>query len=258
MARLSDRVWRPVWVLAALFAGSNGQLSAGPLDLGTEVCAWSSRGPLFPLHNSSCPLPIDDDEVEDGASWAPWSYPPTCVEFQARNRPAGRSNDATKYCVFTSVPFRGGHGISLITTPELASSVSVGLDDSVVPPAIRDHPASYLSPLADEALFEVKELPNRGLGSVAKHRIRQWDTILVGFPAILAQMDFMDVLSPEQIRDVLAPAIGQLPEEQREEILSLARSTGGGIIQDILQTNIFGVEIEGVTHMALIPEASVG
>ncbi|KAL1865942.1 hypothetical protein VTK73DRAFT_4948 [Phialemonium thermophilum] len=273
-----------VLLLAAGQCRKTGTPPSG--ESGTQVCVWEPSRILLPPPNRSCPVPIDDVTAEQGESRSsPWSYPPFCVEWEPQDsqlQHAGsidegeeeedqhRSPDAVKYCVYTSTPFRCGHGISLITTPELAASASLGLDDVAVPAATRDHPTSSCSPYyrafpnstatppgsRTQPAFEVTELPGRGLGSVARRRIRKWETVVAGYPAILAQMDFMDVLSPEQIREVMARAVGQLPLEQQQEVFALDRSTGGGMIQDILQTNIFGVTVEGVLHMALVPEAS--
>ena len=223
-------------------------------------CSWNNRGLISPLR-TTCPLPIDDESVEDGGDWAPWTYPPICVDLKPQeSSPSVKNKEKLppKYCVYTQVAFRGEHGISLITTPEMAASVSTGLDDSVVAPRLRDHPASWLNTNPDvEFSFDLKEFAGSGVGSVARRKIRQWETILVGFPAILARMDFMDVLDPEGVREVMAKSLTQLPKVEQEEIFGLSRSTGGGIIQDILKTNIFGVEVEGDMHMALMPEASV-
>lgn len=258
MARHSSKIWYPFWALAALLAGANCQLTK-PLGSQAEVSTWNSGGLIFPFHNSSCPLPVDDASVAAGHGFSPWSHPPFCAEWKAKGVPDGRANPAVKYCVYTSEAFRGAHGISVVTTPELAASMSVGLDDAVVPLAIRDHATSSMSALGGgELAFGISELPGRGLGTMAKHKIRKWDSIVVGYPAILARMDFMDVLDEEDVLEVLSRSVGQLPLEQQENVFSLARSTGGGVLQDILKTNIFGVDIEGVLHMALIPEGSVG
>jgi hypothetical protein len=247
----------PIWVLAALLTRGNCETTA-PTGAEAEVSTWNSGGLTFPFHNSSCPLPIDDVSVESGGGFTPWSHAPFCAEWQAKGTPEGWANPVVKYCVYTSAAFRGNHGISVITTPELAASMSVGLDDAVVPLHIRDHATSSMNSFGGgELVFGISELPGRGLGTMARHKIRKWTTIVAGYPAILARMDFMEVLEEKDVREVLSRAVGQLPQEQQENIFTLARSTGGGVLQDILKTNIFGVEIEGVLHMALIPEGSV-
>lgn len=257
MTQHYSKMLYPVWALAALLAGGNCRWT-GPGGSGAEVSTWNSGGLIFPFHNSTCPLPIDDATVEAGGGFSPWSHEPICAEWQAKGTPEGWANPVTKYCVFTSQAFRGNHGISLVTTPEIAASLSAGLDDAVVPVDIRDHATSSMNSFGGgELVFGIKELHGRGLGTMAKHKIRQWERIVVGYPAVLARMDFMDVLEEKDVPEVLARSVGQLPEEQQENVFSLARSTGGGVLQDILKTNIFGVEIDGVLHMALIPEGSV-
>jgi len=80
---------------------------------------------------------------------------------------------------------------------------------------------------------------------------------MVDYPTIIAQMDFWEALGEDQIRAVLQRAIQQLPSEQQDIVMSLDRSTGGGLVQDILNTNIFGIELDGVMHMGLYPLSSV-
>lgn len=80
---------------------------------------------------------------------------------------------------------------------------------------------------------------------------------MVAYPAIIAKMDFWEALGPDQIRAVLRQAIQQLPGGQQDIVLSLDHSTGGALVQDILNTNIFGIELDGVMHMGLYPESSV-
>ncbi|KAJ9138250.1 SET domain-containing protein [Coniochaeta hoffmannii] len=79
---------------------------------------------------------------------------------------------------------------------------------------------------------------------------------MVDYPTIIAQMDFWEALGEDQIRAVLQRAIQQLPSEQQDIVMSLDRSTGGGLVQDILNTNIFGIELDGVMHMGLYPLSS--
>jgi hypothetical protein len=80
---------------------------------------------------------------------------------------------------------------------------------------------------------------------------------MVSYPAVISQMELWDALAPDQIRAVLRQAIQQLPSEQQGAVLSLDHSTGGALVQDILNTNIFGIELDGVMHMGLYPESSV-
>lgn len=211
-----------------------------------DTSSWIPSGSPFPYRPTICPLPVDSES----ASPDPWSYSPACV--QTPNKP-------DTLCVYTSTTYRSGHGVSIITTPNLAAGISSTLlDDGIVPPSIRDHPSSPLSRKRQVFPgYEIKSLPNRGKGVIARRKIRAWDVVMVDYPAFVARMDFMDVLSPEQIRDVLRMALQQLPGQTQGEILELDRSTGGALVQDILNTNIFGIELGGVEHMGLYTQSSV-
>ncbi len=90
-------------------------------------------------------------------------------------------------CVFTFTSFRGGHGVSLIVTPEMAASIVNSLDDSIVPVHLRDHPSSPLQDNKTGLAYEVKDMPGRDRGVMAVRKIRNWETTMVGFPSIIAR-----------------------------------------------------------------------
>ncbi|OIW31930.1 SET domain-containing protein [Coniochaeta ligniaria NRRL 30616] len=217
-----------------------------------DICSWSPYGSTLLYHQPrTCPVPIDDTAASRIGDWSPWSYLPYCVK--PRNKP----RSSPPYCVFSSDHYRAGHGLSVITTPQLAASIADTLDDGTVPPPIRNHPSSFLAHSSGPGpAFEIKDLPGRGKGAVATRKIRQWEVAMVAYPAVIAQMDLWEALGPDQIRAVLRQAIQQLPSEQQGVVLSLDHSTGGALVQDILNTNIFGIELDGVMHMGLYPESS--
>ncbi len=131
------------------------------------------------------------------------------------------------------------------------------LDDSCVPEKDRHHPSSYMDPNTTRLTYDVEELPGRGKGVIARKNIPKWDVVMVGWPAIVLPMEYQEYFSLHQRRALLSRAVKQLPKEQQDSILSLARSTGGEFIEDILKTNIFGIDLDGVSHMGLFPEGSV-
>lgn len=79
------------------------------------------------------------------------------------------------------------------------------------------------------------------------------------FPSLVVLMDFWEAVeSPKQSRRLLNRALKQLPAEEKGRILALAR-TGGfeSQVEDVLRTNIFGVDVGGAFHMGLFVEGSV-
>lgn len=202
---------------------------------------------------STCPLPIDEDSAFDTGTWAPWKRRPYCVE------PAQDDTPGPQFCLYTFEPFRGDRGLSVITTPALAASMVDALDDSVVPPKLRDHPSSLLAAGGQGSpAYVIKDVPKRGKGLVAQRPIRKWDVVLVDYPVMITHMDVFAAVDDESRADLLEQALQQLPEPQQEEVISLARSTGGEPIEDILKTNIFGVELGlEIPHSGLFPIGSV-
>ncbi|KAK3937046.1 SET domain-containing protein 5 [Diplogelasinospora grovesii] len=81
---------------------------------------------------------------------------------------------------------------------------------------------------------------------------------MVGFPALLGKIDVLNGggYTDRQRHLILQRAVNQLPPDEKREVMALARSTGGDPIQDIIKTNGFGVEVEGVPHMALFTVGS--
>ncbi|KAH8899830.1 SET domain-containing protein [Thozetella sp. PMI_491] len=131
------------------------------------------------------------------------------------------------------------------------------LDDSIVPDVDRYHPSSYMDSRNHLNLtYDVEDLPGRGKGVIARRTIPQWSVVMAGWPAIVLPMEYQRYFSLHQRRALLGRAVRQLPKEQQTTILSLARSTGGELIEDILKTNIFGIELDGVPHMGLFPGGS--
>ncbi|OTA98384.1 hypothetical protein M426DRAFT_34383, partial [Hypoxylon sp. CI-4A] len=201
---------------------------------------------------STCPLPIDEEYVFDMGTWAPWKRRPYCIEPLESNTPG------PEFCVYTFEPFRGDQGISIITTPALAATAVEALDDAVVPPKLRDHPSSSLvAEGRDSPAYAIEDIPGRGKGLVAQRPIKKWEVVLVDYPVMLAHIGMFDMVGPETRQDILELALQQLPEKQQDEIMSLARSHGVEPIEDILRTNIFGVELGfEIPHLGLLPIAS--
>lgn len=261
----------------SLTTTANAAEISPPVDLGQ--CAWSRYGSTHPLSlmPRTCPLPMDSRIVDASPAWsaasgtpppwAPWSYPPWCPDMDASspssssNAPLNRHRASTRPCLYTSTTFRGGHGLSLFAVPSAAASVAAALDDGLVPLAAREHASSSQnSEWANVAYvpYTIAELPGRGKGVVARRRIAKWDVVLVDSPALVAPADFLERFTVARRREVLQRAIDQLPSHQRVEIERELAATGDGErIFDVLKTNIFNVDIAGVSHIGLFPLGAV-
>lgn len=219
-----------------------------------STCAWSPRGSPYPfefLSTGTCP--------SSSSSLLPWSHAPFCPAPTDPNIGGEDPDD----CVFTYASFRGNQGLSLITSPDLATSIAAYLDDSGVQERYRNHPSSPQAPPSQTARkpegYAIRKLRGRGLGVVATRAYARHETVMIGHPALLVRFDYLnsDRFDARAQGRMLERAVRQLPEETRNFIYhDLAKSTGGEPIRDAIRTNAFGVEIEGVNHMALFLEGS--
>lgn len=246
----------------------------------TGACRWQTGTNGLPLtlagsrpNNPKCPLVVDEFTAASGHSkgWAPWTHRPVCTE--ARRDKRGRARQQ-QYCVFTDATFRGGRGLSVIAAPHGAAAMADTLDDSGVPPRLRDHPSTPLrgdtarehGTTAEGNAFAVQDMPGRGRGVVATRRIRRGELVFVDYVTVLSQNTFTapdsasngDEADPEQIMQLLQVAVAQLPRAQNTRVHALAHSLGGERVRDILRTNVFGgITIAGEPHIGLFPLGSV-
>jgi hypothetical protein len=108
-------------------------------------------------------------------------------------------------------------------------------------------------------VYEIRDVPGHGKGLVAKHGIAKYDIVMTGFPVFVIRLDFIneDRYTPRQGRRMMEKGVAQLPLPQKKTIMALARNTGGDPIMDVLRANGFGVEIDGIHHLAFFVDGSV-
>ncbi|KAK4222082.1 hypothetical protein QBC38DRAFT_427935 [Podospora fimiseda] len=176
----------------------------------------------------------------------PWSLPPLCPT----PRPDPNSDDDSPDCIFTSLPFHS-QGISLITTPNLAASLI---------PTILSRSSSSSPP--SSVPWKVSPLPGRGFGLLATQKIPKHSRIMLDFPVLVVRIDFIngDGYSAKQKKKMLEEAVDRLGDEIKGKVLSLSRSREAnekdGVILNILKTNGFGIDVDGVEHLGLYLEGS--
>jgi hypothetical protein len=66
---------------------------------------------------------------------------------------------------------------------------------------------------------------------------------------------FNRALSRDQWEGFVLRAVEQLPD--KSDVMALARSTGGLVVEDILKTNMFGIQLANRAHVGLFPVVSV-
>jgi len=224
-----------------------GQCLASQADINrfsNGTCVRGINGfPLTPVFNT-CPIPVNELTAFRTDTWSPWSHRPECNAVD---------KVSSQYCIFTDDTFRAGQGMSILTTAEVASGLTNVLDDSNVPPSFRH----FLAVGADEAPYRVVDIPGRGKGTIATRKIKELETVMMSYPALLAINDIEGVSYGEIMR-LLEKGVDQLSPQERGNVLSLSRSNyGESPIGDIARTNSFGVDIGGVEHMGLFTLTSV-
>ena len=240
------------WIVAALISGSSYPSRAEQL-LNAGFCSSTSPDSLTWPKGEFCQLPVNDPKRDKKKSLTPWARERYCLKEPSDD--LGRP----EFCLFTSETFRGGYGLSVITTPELAASLEGALDDASAPLELLNHPSSPLASAPESSLaWEIRDFPGRGKGLVAKRLIKKWEVIMVNWPVMLIRADLFDDLSPGVKRQILDRAAAQLPGSQHDAIRQLAQSMSGGVVENVLHTNAFSVEVNGIGHVALFTNGSVG
>lgn len=227
------------------------------------TCRSSPAGPLSPSNEAlTCPPLVDDETALEKRSWRPWTYPPVCVEPEEEATQDAQQQQQ-RLCVFTHARFRGEAGLSVITTPEAAAAgVGGGVledRDPVWEGWARDHHHHHQHPLVVVATpppYEIRELEGKGLGVVANRTIGKGEVVLRQHPVLLRILDPRRWKHADVMR-LLHRAVVQLPLREGRQVMELARAKGGYVVDDIVNTNAFGVLLGGIEHSGLYLEVSV-
>ena len=202
----------------------------------------------------NCALPVDDDSGQ--RQDIPWTHLPYCVISSSPEA-------AEKFCVYSSSAFNDGSGIALITTPKTAASIAGAVLDPLPAWRSRGHLAGRgrVGTEHYDPPYQVLPIPGKGLGVIATRRIPQFESILTSFPAMIVddgvfQAKESHVLLLERTR-LFQKALDQLTDKPR--FLDLAKSKGGGVhvVDDVIQTNAFGITVDGHDMTGVYPEIAV-
>src|SRR3569833_57487 len=110
----------------------------------------------------------------------------------------------------------------------------------------------------DGPAYTITATPGKGMGVVAKRKIRQGEIFMLDLPALIVGKKILEDANPKIRRRQLRRGIAQLHETPKAAVFKLANSTGVEEIDDILGTNTCTVTMgECETHLALYPEVSV-
>lgn len=171
-------------------------------------------------------------------------------------------------CVFSQASFRNGHGLSLVTMSDVVSDLldqgtlderdQHDLDGSSSPPDIV--PGPVLDPKTRIPAYEVRNLPGKGKGVIALRRIKQNETFLLDYPAVLVSWDLIGLSWTKTQEFLLESALNQLPEDARRRVLGLSKASLVPDLPlcDLFKTNICGLWLStGAPHVGLFPEFAV-
>jgi hypothetical protein len=174
----------------------------------------------------------------------PWTHNPTCFEAFTHN---GDEDKKETFCTYTNSRFANDRGISIITTPEVATQY---LLESFSHEDQEDR---------GQELYEARETENRGTGLFAKKKAQPGETLILKHPVVIITRDLLHGRAREERHKLLELAVQQLPEKTRKTFLGLSKSRGGFELDDVMQTNAMGLrlgEADVVGHLGVVPEAS--
>ena len=171
-------------------------------------------------------------------SWAPWTHRPYC-------------NGTADYCVFTNAVVSGRRGVSLVTSPEVASSSTESLEEAWA--VAFPHPEKGY----DKPPYELRDVPGKGKGLVATRRIERDRVILIERPVVLMPAVPPPGLAGEQRAEVLRAAVEQLGRPELVLDLAAKGTPGFSPVEDLIQTNGFGLMLDGGDFAGVFPEVSV-
>ncbi|KAK0704896.1 hypothetical protein B0H67DRAFT_649295 [Lasiosphaeris hirsuta] len=217
-------------------------------------CQWDT---LDFFRGRFCSPAVDDNTVN---AEPVWTHRPFCL-----NAPS--NTEAGKLCVYSVEKFNENTGLSLITTPRKAAYlVSTG--------AVHHGPATWRwrhfinyggRPASDNHIdlaYKIDQAPGKGIGVVATRPIKTSDIFMVSFPAMIVDNSLIPSLveegsSPAEGPRLFQRALDQLTDQER--LTSLAQSWGAKnlhVVDDVIRTNAFGLEIDGRGHKGLFPETA--
>jgi hypothetical protein len=218
---------------------------------GTGACEWTPLSDLGRLVRNTCQSPIDSEIASSRGSWEPWSFPPLCIKL------SNRTVTDKQYCTFT-YHFSPDNAISLVTTPDSAAVMLEKLEDINILPELRaSSSAKQRSEKDANRSYTIEDVPGRGKGVIARRRIPRSEIVMKAYPTLIVKLEVPQLVTKKQETALLERAVYQLPVHQQTSVLTLAQSMGGGVIQDVLATNNFGIAINGVSHRGLFPDGSV-
>lgn len=186
------------------------------------------------------------EDQETSSSYFPWTHKPVCGE--------ALSESGDQFCIYTNASFSNGRGISILTTAAVA-------EEFAALPLFQNSTALSSKGInvetdGKERPWYTDALPGKGIGMLASRPLQRGDLITAYTPSLLAHIG--DSLFTEERERLLRLGLDQLPSTSREAYLTLAKiyDEPEVVAQDVLKANGFDMQIGGLKHGAVFPEAS--
>lgn len=227
------------------------------------TCPSQSLNPLLRNIYTQCPPPLTDIKRArpyHNPPRYPWTHPVRCLKAkpkspdQTQTHGHGRENT---YCLYSDADFGQTHGVSLVTSPEIAVDL-VGADALESRPYYGGSRTRNFTAGPLNGAYTVKPSPGKGLGVMAARKIEQFEIIMLDLPAMLLSKAFLEDAPPLLRRRLIRRGLSQLPEATQEKVYALDKTTGGEELDAILGTNTISLSLGmNELHLGLYPELSV-
>jgi hypothetical protein len=210
--------------------------SGGPIclpDASSTTYLTSTEG--YGQHPLADGLPGRNATQHDASRQHRWTHTDPCVKS---------SKTGEEHCVFGDANFADGRGIAFVTTAERAAymaahpafttpDVTKGINQDL----IRTTPAKY----------EVREVPGKGMGVIAKDYIRRGELIMANTASLMMDYRMFEEVSNADYQMLQAYAVDSLPAAHREAILGLSTQNAVNLtyrarVEQLASTNAFDIE----------------
>jgi hypothetical protein len=203
-----------------------------------QSCSLTGNSSLLFQANDPFQAIYVDLSTKGSSLSSPWSYRPFCTQYFEEL--------SSELCVYTNFSFSNGRGISIFTTPSIAQDFATlqPFHDSTVLHGVNEGIRSWYT----------KEVPGKGTAMIAKKKLGRGDHLTAFTPVLIVNVDKILPIHENEI--FLRRAIDQLPSKTRSAYLSLSRmyDDPAVLIQDILKSNAFEIQVAGKMHLAIFPE----
>ena len=155
------------------------------------------------------------------------------------------------YCLVSSASYNKQRGVSIVARQDFIPGIQQAIADGDEALA-----ASVNLAPGRSQVYEEREIPGKGIGTVARRHISRGTSLMTSLPGIIFDNEFRDLLKI----DVNAQELYRRAEEQladRDRVMGLARSTGGVPMEDVLRTNAHTAKVAGRNMALVYPEVAV-